>query len=103
MLKIGTDRIRGQYYKDDDDQGHTTDAQWKVVGHIITLVLKVVKRTEAFKTFGISSDLHDISPFSPHIVPGYNQHSTTYLTVDPNMLSLAYAKQTVDVTRICLE
>ena len=47
-------------------------------------------------TFDILFNLHDISLFFPHIVPGYSQHSTTYLMIDPNILSLAYAKQTVD-------
>ena len=59
-------------------------------------MLKVVKRTFVMNMFDISFNLHDISPFFPRIVPGYSQHSTTYLTIDSNMLSLAYAKQTVD-------
>ena len=62
---------------DDNDESHTMDAQWKVVGHIITLVLNVVKRTVALKTFDISFDLYDISPFFPRIVHGYVQHSMT--------------------------
>ena len=72
------------------------DAQWKVIKHIINLVIKVVRRTEALKTLDISFDLHNISPFLPRIVPGFSQHSTTDLTIDPNMLSLVFAKQTVD-------
>ena len=95
MLKIGTDRIRGQYIEGGKGKSHTTDAQWKVVGYTITLVLKVVRKTEALKTLDISFNLHNISLILPRIVPGYIQHSTTNLTIDPNMLSLVHAKQTV--------
>ena len=69
-VKIGTDRNRGQYYEDDDDEEHTMDAQWKVIKHIINLVIKVIRRTEALKTLDISFDLHNISPFLPRIVLG---------------------------------
>ena len=51
---------------------------------------------ESTEDFDILFDLHDISTFLPRIVPGNGQHSVTDLTVDPNMLSMAYAKQTVD-------
>ena len=58
-------------------------------------MLKVVRRTKALKIFDILFDLQNISTFLPCIVPGYIQHSTTNLTIDPNMLSLVHAKQTV--------
>ena len=95
-VKIGTERISGQYYEDDEDKGHTTDSQWKVVGHIITLVLKVVRREKTLKTFDISFDLHDISTFLPHIVPGYSQYRVTNIMIEPNMLNLVFVKQMVN-------
>ena len=78
-VKIGTDRTRGQYYEDNDDEDHTTDAQWKVIEHIINLVIKVVRRMEELKNLNILLDLHDTSPFLPRIVSGYSQHSATDL------------------------
>ena len=64
-VKTGTDQTRGQYYEDEDDEDedHTTDAQWKIIEHIINLVIKVVRMTEALKTLDISFDLHNISRF----------------------------------------
>ena len=56
----------------------------------------MAKRALALNTFDTSFNLRNISPFFSCIVPGYIKHSTTYLTIDPNMLSLAYVKHTVD-------
>ena len=56
----------------------------------------MVRRTKALKTVDILFDLHNISIPPPHIVPRHGQHSATDLTIDLKMLSLVYAKQTVD-------
>ena len=95
-VNIGGNRLKDQYYDDEDDDNHTTDEQWRVIGHIIKLVLKVVEETKELTALDLSFELYDISRWFPRIVPNYGQHSNTDLMIDPNMVDIVFIKETVD-------
>ena len=41
-VNIGTYQLKCHYYDEEDNNNHTTDAQWRVIGNIMNLIQKVV-------------------------------------------------------------
>ena len=94
-VNIVTQRLNCYNYIDDDYDNQTTDSQWWVIGNIMNLIQKVVGEATTLTSLDLFFELVDTNVSFPIVIKSF-YHSETKITIDRNMLSLAFAKWIVD-------
>ena len=98
-VRIGRTRFLGQYHEDYDDEDYITEEQWRVIGHILTLIEVEVEGANKQTILDLDFELYNLNPCFPHVVLCYGGASMMSLTINRNLLDLLVAKRTVDSYR----
>ena len=70
-VKNGTTRFLGQYHEDNDDEDYTTEEQWTVIEHILTLVEVIVEGANELTIIDLCFEPYNINTCFPYVVPCY--------------------------------